>query len=258
MARKQKVNRLKPVSISWRQRVALPMALLRRAWPGLLLVVVTGVGLQQLDAAMAVRAWQVQCDDARLQQSLSMQLQQMAPLGFVGGYPSVVAQRLRALEPDIATIEVERVLPSRLRVSARIRQPVALWTGGQGKVMLVDGKGVIYRALRRGELLDLPLLRVSDRRQVVLLARLLDHVKETHPQRVAVMSELIAQDGLLRINMTRGAQWQCPLDRHLVSRVDHIIALLDGQRWRHGSWKVDARRQDRWFVRAGSGDREVI
>jgi len=258
MARKNRGNRLKPVAISWSQRIALPMALLGRLWPGLLLVVMIGFGLQQLNGAMAVRGCQVVCDDARLQQSVTMRLQQMAPLGFVASNPALLAQRLRALEPDIASIEVKRVLPHRLWVKASVRQPVALWTGGEGKVMLVDGDGMIYRALRHGELLDLPLLRVTDRRQVVVLAQLLDHLQQRNPQRVAAISELIVRDGLLRINLAQGAQWQCPLDQHLIARVDHIVALLNEKRWRHGSWRVDARQQDRWFIRAGNGEREVI
>jgi len=258
MARKRHRNRLKPVSISWRQRMARPMALLRRVWPGLLLLAAAGVALQQLDSAMAVRGWQVVCDDARLQRAVEMRLKQMAPIGFVAGHPFVLAGRLRALEPDIDAIEVERMLPDRLRVKAKLRQPVALWTGGQGTVVLVDGRGVMYRMLRHGERLDLPMLRVRDHRKVVMLANLLNHLHQHYPQRVASMSELIVRDGLLRINLAQGAQWQCPLDKDLIARVDDIIALLDEERWRHGHWRVDARQQDRWFIRAGNGEREVI
>jgi len=224
----------------------------------LLLLAAVGIGLQQLNAGLAIHSWRVYCDDAQLQQSLLQRLQQMAPLGFVQGDPSRVAQQLRQLEPDVAAIEVKRILPSRLTVHAQVRQPIALWTGGRGKVMLVDGAGEVYRALRHGEQLDLPLLRVSDRRQVIAIARLLGHLQQQSPQRMALMSEMIAYDGLLRINFARGAQWQVPLDTNVVSCVDHILALLNKQQWRHGSWRVDARQKDRWFVRAGNGNREVI
>ncbi len=251
-------NRMKPVAVGWRQRMAAPLALLRRVVPPLLLVAAAAVGLWQLNGALAVDRWQVRCDDKALRAAISARLEQMAPLGFVAGYPALVARRLARLEPDIATIEVVRVLPNRLRVRATIRQPVALWTGGDGRVMLVDGAGAIYRPLRRGEARDLPLLRVRDRALVPSLARLLDHLRAKRPQLTAAMSEMIAGDGQLRINLARGAQWRLPLDDALVSRVDHIIALLGERPWRHGVWKVDARLRDRWFIRAGSGDREVI
>ncbi|MDQ6964769.1 MAG: cell division protein FtsQ/DivIB [Mariprofundales bacterium] len=258
MSRWGRGNRVKPAAVGWRQRIALPLSLLRRAAPVVLMVVAALAALQQLDGAMAVRSWQVVCDDQQLQQAIDEHLLQMSPIGFVAGSPVSLAQRLRSLEPDIAAVEVERHLPDRLRIHARMRQPVALWTGGGGRVMLVDEEGVIYRPLRRGEVLDLPLIRGAGREQLLLLVQLLNHLQREHPQRVAEMSELIAQGEMLRINLSRGAQWQCHLDSRVVARVDDIIALLSEEQWRHGIWRVDARQQDRWFVRAGNGEREVI
>lgn len=232
---------------------------LRRAGPVLLIATGVVLGLMLLDRAMAVRAWQVRCDDPVLQRAVSRRLQEMAPLGFVAGMPGRVAERLRRLEPDIDTIEVERRLPHLLRIRAEVRRPVALWSGGDGRVMLVDGAGVPYRPLRRGELQDLPLLRTRDRGCLPRLTALLQRVRRLDPRRLAGMSELIVRDdGQLRINLSRGAQWRLPLDGAAPRRVERIMELLDEPRWRHGHWRVDARQRDRWYLRAGYGDRAVI
>ncbi len=256
--RKKQGNRRNPQPVSWREHGARAWAFLRRALPALCLLAGAGVALQQLDRAMAIRAWQVRCDDATLQQAISQRLRHMAPLGFLSGQPALLARRLRALEPDIASIEVERYLPGRLKIHAVIRRPEALWTAGDGRIVLVDRTGVPYRQLRHGEALDLPLLRGADRAALPALVRLLHHLRARDAHRFSEVSEMVVRDRLLRINLSRGMQWRLHLDDGALQQVDRIITLLNEPRWRHGYWRVDARQRDRWFVRAGSGDREVI
>ncbi len=255
---KRTANKRLPAKVSWRMRFWRWKGSLFGGMWAVGLLCGAGVGLYALNSALAVRAWQVQCDDPLLQQAISSRLREMGSLDFLHSRPGVLSTRLRALEPDIATVEIERVLPHRLRIRAMIRQPLALWAADDGRVMLVDSGGVTYRPIRRGERLELPLLRCADASVVKRLVGLLRHVQQRQPIRLAMISELIVAHGMVRVNMNRGAQWRFPLDNRANSRADHILALLEKAPWHHGQWKIDARQEDRWFVRAGNSGREVI
>ncbi|MDX8409964.1 MAG: hypothetical protein R8J84_08020 [Mariprofundales bacterium] len=251
-------NKRLPAKVTWRARMSRwKQPLLGSMWMvGALLG--GGVGLYALNGALSVRGWQVQCDDPVLQQAISNRLRGMAPLDFFHSSPGELVARLRKAEPDIATLEIERLLPHQLRLRAVIRQPLALWAADDGRVMLVDGSGLPYRLIGRGERLELPLLRCADASVVKRLVGLLHHVQQRHPARLAMISELIVAHGMVRVDMNRGAQWRFPLDNRVNSRADHILALLEKAPWHHGQWRIDARQEDRWFVRAGNSGREVI
>ncbi|MDQ6950458.1 MAG: hypothetical protein Q9M26_02200 [Mariprofundales bacterium] len=245
-------------NIAWRQGVVRCYPPVRASLWVMLVLVAVGGGLNALNHALGVRFWQVQSDNATLQQAISTRLRQMMPLNFLNSRPEVLAHALRHLEPDIAKIEIVRHLPHSLAVHATIRQPFALWTTGDGRLMLVDGQGVSYRSIHRGEHWDLPLLRCVNANIVLKMVALMKQIQKKDPGRLAEVSELIVEDGTVRIDMNKGAQWSFPLNHQMTACVGHILALLGRAPWRHGQWKIDARQQDRWFVRAGNAVREVI
>jgi len=222
------------------------------------LVLVSALLLHALNGALGVRAWQVQSGDSALQVAISAQLRKMAPLDFLDSRPQLLAQRLRNLEPDIAKLEIARRLPHSLLLQAAVRVPVALWARDDGRVWLVDGSGVAYRPIHRSEHLNLPLLRCESAQEAEKMVVLMHQMGLHDGELLSEISELVVEDGVVKVDMNRGAQWIFPLDGKMAARVAQIRALLARAPWNHGAWKIDARQQDRWFVRAGSGAREVI
>lgn len=208
-----------------------------------------------LNQAWSVDAWTIRGVPPYLKTAIDTELSTMKTLDFIHAWPSRLHRELMARLPDLADVEIARSLPDRLTIIARERVPVALWQSPDGKVLLVDGQAVPYRALRRGEPLDLPLVRAA-RSDLGDAMKLLLAVKRGNGNRYANLSELIHEGNDWRFNFERGQSWLLPHGDD-GQRIRDVIALMQQKRWRGGSWRIDARLPARWFIRA-SKMREVI
>jgi len=211
---------------------------------GLALVLASAWWLNQ---ALSVEVWTIRGVPEYLETAIDTELNTMKTLDFIHARPSRLRRILLARFPDLNDISITRSLPERLEIIARERVPVALWQNPDGKVSLVDGKAVPYRALHRGEQLDLPLLRTF-RSDLVEAVNLLLVVNPANNDRYAHLSELISEGTSWRFNFDRGQSWLLPRGdggRH----IRDLIALMQQKRWRGGNWRIDARLPTRWFIR---------
>jgi len=211
---------------------------------GLTLVLASAWWLNQ---ALSVEVWTIRGVPEYLETAIDTEMNTMKTLDFIHARPSRLRRILLVRLPDLNDISIARSLPDRLEITARERIPVALWQNPDGKVSLVDGKAVPYRALHRGEQLDLPLLRTfrSDLGEAV---NLLLAVKPANDDRYAHLSELISEGNNWRFNFDRGQSWLLPRGDD-GQRIRDLIALMQQKRWRGGNWRIDARLPTRWFIR---------
>ncbi len=212
---------------------------------GLAFILAAGVWLNQ---AWSVDTWTIHGVPEHLETAIDTELSAMKSLDFIHAWPSRLRRELLIRLPDLADMEIARRLPDRLEITARERVAVALWRGRNGKVSLVDGHAVPYRVLRRGEQLDLPLIR-TPRSDLDDAVKLLLAVKQESKHRYAYLSELIGEGESWRMNFERGQSWLLPSGVDSVRRIPGLIALMRQKRWRGGSWRIDARLPARWFIR---------
>jgi len=211
---------------------------------GLALVLASAWWLNQ---ALSVEVWTIRGVPEYLETAIDTEMNAMKTLDFIHARPSRLRRILLARLPDLNDISITRSLPDRLEIIARERTPVALWQNPDGKVALVDENAVPYRALRRGEQLDLPLLRTF-RSDLGAAVNLLLAVKQVNDERYAHVSELIGEGTSWRFNFDRGQSWLLPRGdggRH----IRDLIALMQQKRWHGGDWRIDARLPTRWFIR---------
>jgi len=220
---------------------------------GHLCVVVAGLTLVLgcgwwLNQALSVEVWTIRGVPEGLETAIDTEINTMETRDFIHVWPSGLRHILLTRLPDLADVSVARRLPDRLEIIARERMPVALWQGPDGKVLLVDRKTVPYRALRRGEQLDLPLLRMSHE-SLGDAVKILLTMKRENTYRYEHLSELIGKDGSWRFNFERGQSWLLPRGNAGGQRMQDVIALMQQKRWRGGDWRIDARLPTRWFIR---------
>lgn len=212
---------------------------------GLVFILASGWWLNQ---AWSVDVWTIRGVPEYLEAAIDTELSTMKTLDFIHAWPSRLRRELLARLPDLADVEITRQLPDRLEVTAKERVPVALWRSRNGKVSLVDGNAVSYRVLRRGEQLDLPLMR-TPRSDLNAAVNLLLTVKQENGRRYAHLSELIGEGANWRMNFEQGQSWLLPSGIDSSQRIHGLIALMRQKRWRGGNWRVDARLPTRWFIR---------
>ena len=219
-----------------------------------LAVVASGFGIWKLNTQLSISYWDIEAAP-HVKAQIQTYLEQQKDLDYWHTRASVLQAGLVAQIPDIQHIQVSRILPDGLLVQVIARKPMALWKDAQAKqVKLVDEKGVAYRALKRGEVMDLPVLRVSQDKlgqavQLLLALNTYDKRKLLH------LSELIMADNGWRLNFARGEQWkvaQAQVEKNLIQ----VINVLDAPRWAKGHWRIDARIPERWFIRPAK--QEVI
>ncbi|MDX8392070.1 MAG: hypothetical protein R8K53_05820 [Mariprofundaceae bacterium] len=233
----RKVLRLKP--------------LLHRMMQGMTVLAMSGLlmaGGWWLNQALAVRTWQISGVAEPIELAVEAQLNNLPALDLMHTWPSVLRRQLLANVPDLATVNISRQLPDRLVIQATPRMPVALWQGKDDAVMLVDGHGQAYRPLRAGEMIDLPILRVSQAEiseSVVLLLML----KQQDIARYANLSEWMAETDGWRLNFQRGRYWLLPRGAEAMPRMQDVLALMREKHWQSGDWRIDARAATRWFIR---------
>ncbi|MDQ6979113.1 MAG: hypothetical protein Q9M09_02915, partial [Mariprofundaceae bacterium] len=168
--------------------------------------------------------------------------------GLWDARPAAVLQGLKLRVPDIDHLEVSRTLPGSLHIIATNRHVVALWESPNGQVMLVDQHGQPYRALARGEVADFPLLRLDAPHLPTACALLIGMQSARSPWLMA-LSEITADLDGWRLNLSAGQQWLIPFGKKSLKSVTKITLLLQQPRWHTGIWRIDARQENRWFVR---------
>jgi len=212
---------------------------------GVVLILAGGWWLNQ---ALSVEKWTIKGVSEPLNAAIDTEINSIKTPDFIHTMPSVLRRRLLSKLPDLDGVNIVRRLPNGLEIIARERVPVVLWLRADGKVLLVDGKGLAYRALRRGEHADLPLLRLanSDLDEATRLIRSMKQQDSIHYQH---LSELIGESDYWRLNFERGQSWLLPRGVNNERRMRKIIALMQQRRWRGGRWRVDARMSTRWFIR---------
>ena len=201
-----------------------------------------------LNQAMSVERWTVRGVPEQLDAAIDAEMNSIKTPDFIHTIPFVLRRRLLSGLPDLEDVNIVRRLPDSVDIIARERIPVALWLSADGKVFLVDGAGLAYRALRRGEHADLPLLRLADT-DLNAAMRLIRSIKQQDYNRYQHLSELIGGSDYWRLNFERGRSWLLPRGTDNARRMRKITALLRQKRWRGGRWRVDARMSTRWFIR---------
>ncbi len=228
-----------------RERRQRRLRLLGRTLAGAGLALGAGAGLMLLNQALDVREWTIQAPPA-LKRDIEAAMQALPARDFWHARPAAVAAMLASRAPDIARIEVQRLLPHGLLIRAEPKRAIALWAAPEGGLRLVDERGRPWRAPREGEAPDLPLVHAG-RAQLARAAALL-HALEADPARLARLSELRAGGHGWRMIFDRGEAWRLP-DANAAARIAAIERLLQKPRWRRMRWRVDARADNRWFLR---------
>ncbi len=198
--------------------------------------------------ALVVKSWQIRGLPESLENTMDERLKELQPLDLVHAWPARLRRHLLSSMPDLAEVNIARRLPDRLEIAATMRMPVALWRNTQGTVQLVDGQGAAYRALKAGEVLDLPLLRVEADELDAGVALLLK-LKQVDTASYARLSEWISEDDGWKLNFDRGRCWLLPRDVNAAQRMDQVIALMQDSRWKNGDWRIDVRATTRWYIR---------
>lgn len=196
-----------------------------------------------LNQAMSVRQWDIEAD-AVLASAIESQLRAMPEKDFLHTRPAHLRRQWLADIPDMADVQITRILPDALHIEARLRLPVALWQQEQG-IYLLDRHGHAYRPLRRGESPDMPLLRVEAER-LASACHLLDMLRLAGKRES--LSEIRSAGGHWRVYFTRGERWLLPQGAE-ETVIHRLTRILKKPRWQNRHWRVDARSPTRWFIR---------
>lgn len=253
--KKAKGNTRRTPSVPLKKKVVW----LRPALRGLsiaVMVSVLGYGVLQLNQKLAVAYWDIDAAPS-IQSQIEAVLSAQGERDFWHTRAGVLQSKLLLAVPDIKSIEVSRMLPDGLRIKAKARHPLSLWENTEvqpASVMLVDADGVMYREMKAGEALDLPLLRLP-RQGVAQAVSMLNTMQQQQPAKVNRLSEVIADDTYWRLNFSFGEQWRINT-LSLQQDIQQIMHVLSLPQWKQGIWRLDARIPERWFIRPAK--QEVI
>ena len=238
----------KQVKIAWIQS-------LMQVVVAVVIIAGLGYGVLQLNDKLAVAYWDIEANQS-IKVKIEKYFAEQQHKDFWHSRASVIQHDLLARIPDIKQLEVSRILPDGLLIKAIARKPLALWESMDkaSPVMLVDDSGKAYRALEAGENLDLPLLRLN-KSELQTAMMVLNQLHHRSAQKLMNLSELIVKEKQWRLNFTRGEQWQLDQAR-LEQDVEQVINILETPRWSRGTWRMDARSPQRWFIRPAK--QEVI
>ncbi|HKI60745.1 MAG TPA: cell division protein FtsQ/DivIB [Mariprofundaceae bacterium] len=235
--------------VSPEERMASRQKIWRRLRRGLLAIAVTGGVAGSgwwLNDNFAVNQWQVDGDIA-LKMTIEKKLSAMADKSYLQTRPALLHDQWLATIPDLADVQITRILPDTLHITAIAREPVALWEDESGVIHLVDGKGHSYRPLRQGESPDLPLLRISsselEQAHLLLQAFNLQQVRD-----MKNLSEVRSSDTAWMVYFNNGERWLLPHHRE-AAVFSRLGSILSQPRWHKRSWRIDARTSSRWFIR---------
>ena len=196
-----------------------------------------------LNQNMSVRQWSIE-GDAMLKAAIEAELQSMPKKDFLSTQPAILRQQWLAAIPDMADVQITRILPDALHIRAELRTPVALWQEEKG-VYLLDKQGHAYRQLRQGESPDMPLLRVEADR-LASACNLLDALHVAG--KMESLSEIRSASQHWQIYFARGEKWLLPQEAE-EPVIRRLTRILNKPRWQNRFWQVDARSSSRWFIR---------
>jgi len=217
-------------------------------------IAVCGLGIWKLNETCSVTYWDIEAEK-NITPQIEQYLAAQSKLDFWHTRAAVLQDGLSAQVPDIQHLQVSRILPDGLLVKAVARKPMALWKDESAQlVMLIDERGVAYRALQPGEIIDLPLLRV-EKMELIESVNMLLALKKYDAQKWMRLSEMIVAEKGWRLNFAKGEQWNL-LSDDWQNNLIKVIQVLDMPRWANGNWKLDTRIPERWFIRPAK--REVI
>jgi len=197
--------------------------------------------------SFSARQWNISAS-ASIKADIEQYLSQAENLDFWHSRPSSLRQQLLQHIPDLADIQIQRQLPDRLIIHVTPRQAIALWQQEQGELYLVDQEGVAYRARKRGESSNLPVLRMT-RKHIQAACELLAALHTHQPKWFQNSSELIAERDGWKLNLSHGQQWKLPFGQHALRNVVHISQILAQPRWHANNWRIDTRFENRWYLR---------
>jgi cell division septal protein FtsQ len=206
---------------------------------------ITGTGWW-LNEAFSVNKWQID-GDITLKAAIDQQLSAMTDKSYLQTRPARLHDQWLAAIPDLADVQITRILPDTLHITTVAREPVALWEDESGAIHLVDGHSRAYRALRQGESPDLPLLRISSR-ELDHAYPLLQAFNQQQIRDMNNLSEVRSSDASWIMYFSNGERWLLP--HHSEAAVfSQLNNILSQPRWRKRSWRIDARTTSRWFIR---------
>ncbi|MDX8407812.1 MAG: cell division protein FtsQ/DivIB [Mariprofundaceae bacterium] len=219
---------------------------LRLAMLSVLLLGGSSAGLWWLNEALTVTTWSI-TGNAQLKAAIEKKLADMPEKSYLHTRPSALHDAWLASIPDMAEVQINRVLPDTLLIVAKARVPLALWQDELGAIHLVDKNGVAYRPLARGESPDLPMLRIAGE-ELAQAHTLLTELAGLHVRNMAALSEVRSSDAAWLLYFSKGERWLIP-QQHESDVFNRLDALLAQPRWRTRSWRIDARSTSRWFIR---------
>ncbi|GAV19528.1 cell division protein FtsQ [Mariprofundus micogutta] len=213
------------------------------------MIAIAGAGLTTgwwMNDKMSVTQWQVEGEPV-LQQAIRSKLEAMPVKDFISTRPDMLSAQWLNEMPDLARVDVSRVLPNSLHVRAHARVPVALWQNAKSQLFLFDESGLAYRMLNKGESPDLPLLRV-DEQQLAAAHQLLAALQQQDVMSLNSISEVRAGSSYWQVYFSKGVTWTLPFGAESTA-IKQLASLLKQPRWTNRNWQVDARSSDRWFIR---------
>jgi len=199
-----------------------------------------------LNESMSVRQWKIDASPS-LKQAIKKQLEAMPSHDFLHTQPFLLRQQWLAAIPDMAEVQVSRILPDSLHIQAQPRVPMALWQDENNVIYLLDSYAVAYRPLRKGESPDLPLLRL-DRAKLASAFSLLLSLQQFDTAKMTDLSEIRISAQNWQVYFSRGESWLLPQGKEN-SVIRRLTRILKEPRWQYRSWRIDARAQSRWFIR---------
>ena len=208
--------------------------------------------LASLNTALSVTSWHVDAPRS-LRAAIQAQLKGQS-MDFVHTFPPLMRRRLLAAIPELSDVRITRRMSGVLEITAVPRQPVANWVGPAGHMLLVDANGTAYPGTERVAPI-LPMLRVPAA-ELAKASALLGHLAGLSRNKYAHLSEMVAIDGAWKLYFDRGESWVIP-QHGATDRVDRLYALMAEPRWHKDAWRVDARMDNRWFIRPAHS-KEVI
>lgn len=196
-----------------------------------------------LNQSMSVRQWSIE-GDVMLKAAIEAELKSMPKRDFLSTQPSGLRRKWLANIPDMADVQITRILPDALQIRAELRVPVALWQKESG-IYLLDRDGHAYRQLRQGESPDMPLLRV-EAAELESACSLLDALQLAG--KMEYLSEIRSAGQHWQVYFARGEKWLLPHEAE-EPVIRRLTGILNKPRWQNRHWQIDARSQSRWFIR---------
>lgn len=210
------------------------------------IVISIGGSLWWLNQALSISHWQIE-GDIKLKMAIEKQLAELQDKSYLQTRPARLHKQWLAAIPDMADVQITRILPNSLHIVARARTPIALWQDNSGHIHLVDIKGSPYRQIRAGESPDLPMLRMSSS-QLASATVLLNALSRQKIRDIKALSEIRSSDSSWQVYFNKGERWLIPHQRETMV-FKQLAEILSQPHWRTRSWRVDARTTSRWFIR---------